>query len=878
VVAEKRSAIEIKNLSYTYKKASRPALENLSCLIRAGEYVAVLGANGSGKSTLLNCVNGLCVPPPGHIAVYDPRGTALDPAEEGDLEKIRRIVGTVMQNPDDQIVGTEVEEDIAFGPENMGLSGEEIRARVDRALKAAGLEALRERPPPFLSGGERQRLTLAGVLAMENEVIALDEAASMIDPSGRERLLDLLDTLAAAGKTILCVTHSLDDALRASRCLVLNHGTIVFDGNPRDLLKPGTGDRLGELEAWGFRLPESIRSIRLLSGAIPGFSVSSLDPAETARALYRLRPLPAEGLPEGPENSEVLAGGNGGGVTARGTGDAVVRFDSVFHEYLSGTGFAVPGIAGVSCAVPRNAAVILIGPSGSGKSTALKHINALLLPSRGRVRVFGEDTLDKKTKLPPLRFKAALAIQSPESALFESYTADDVAYGPRNAGLRGRALLDRVKAAMEEMGLPYGEFADRETGTLSGGEKRRAALAGVLALDSPLLLLDEPAAALDGRGRERVLALIRDRQRAGKTVVATTHSMDLAAAFDLVGVMVRGRLAAFGPPREIFGPLWDPLWGMNLPWTAALARELAEAGMISPGIVPLTAEELAGLIARGPAADRTPAVNAASTGRPETGNAAAGDAPAAAAAETEEPAGANRAKRREWAFFKNIAFRQFPAPPSPLRRLGAGKKLALLLACSAAAVAGPHPLFPLGILILALLGGYFAGRVKPKHLLRGLAPVLPYLGILVFFQVVFTWPDDAGPILFRAGFFSVTLNEILRSISLIFRLMALITLLSLFSAVTPLREFLKALNRIFAPLSRLGLPSRDLTLTISIALRFVPILIDEAERIVTAQLSRGGGKGRVRSVLAMIIPLFLRALERSEALARAMVLRLYRGG
>jgi energy-coupling factor transporter transmembrane protein EcfT len=174
-----------------------------------------------------------------------------------------------------------------------------------------------------------------------------------------------------------------------------------------------------------------------------------------------------------------------------------------------------------------------------------------------------------------------------------------------------------------------------------------------------------------------------------------------------------------------------------------------------------------------------------------------------------------------------------------------------------------------------------AGRVGPKHLLRGLIPVLPYMGILVFFQLAFGWPGDLSPVLVSLGPLSVTLGELDRSLALLCRYAALMTLLSLYTAVTPLRESLRAINRALTPLSRFGIPGEDIALAVGIALRFVPVLTEEAERIVTAQLSGGGGgggQGRIRTALAMVAPLFLRALERSETLAQAMVLRLYHAG
>ncbi|MDR2767310.1 MAG: ATP-binding cassette domain-containing protein, partial [Treponema sp.] len=248
--------LSVRNLSFYYAEGegtAKAALNDVSFEVKKGEYLAVLGANGSGKSTLLNCINGLLTPKAGAVTVYDRDGLARDPALAGDLNAIRRSAGSVMQNPDNQIVASVVEEDAAFGPSNLGLDEAEIRRRVDNALALTGLLDKREKPPEFLSGGEKQRLALAGALAMDCDCLILDEAASMLDPAAREKLYDILDALIEQGKTILLVTHSFEEAFRCNRALVLSDGGLVFDGKPPELLAHA------DLEAWGFRLSESAR-------------------------------------------------------------------------------------------------------------------------------------------------------------------------------------------------------------------------------------------------------------------------------------------------------------------------------------------------------------------------------------------------------------------------------------------------------------------------------------------------------------------------------------------------------------------------------------------------------------------------------------------
>jgi energy-coupling factor transport system ATP-binding protein len=739
---------------------------------------------------------------------------------------------------------------------------------------------------------------------MDPDIIALDEAVSMLDPKGREDFLALLDELAGAGKTIIQVTHDLEEAFRCGRCLVLYRGSLVFDGSPAVLLEKK------ELETWGFVLPEPFRALRLLRGRFPALAVP--DAGETAPPAAALSATTfaarlAAALPRhaaAPTNAGSAGQAAVTGpdvVNAAGTGGdlAVVSFQDASHVYFAGTPFAVPGMSRVSFDVcggssGRGRLIALIGRSGSGKSTVLRHINALLLPTEGKVRVLGNDTRDRKVKLSALREQAILSVQNPESALFERYLADDVAFGPKNSGLRGPELLERVKSALDKTGLPFAAFADRETRSLSGGEKRRAALAGIAAMESRILLLDEPLAALDGTHQKKILAMIWEFRAQGKTIIISTHSMETAAAADLVGIMAEGTLAAFGPPREIFGPAWEPRWGLTLPWAAEAARRLAEAGCIPPEAVPLTAEELADLAlygkvsSTGQSAEADQAAMPDKYGQPDQslkpdrygrpGQAAKPDYATADQADRPDQAGGTERKktpgrgrmRRKTGmeFFRHTAG-GFLGRPSILLNLGAGTKLLFLLAFAAAVLAGP-PLVPFGILICTLAAGRFAGRVGPLHLLRGLISLAPWLVILGSLSLVYGRPRF----------------DYMRPLALVLRAAALTAMVSLYSAVTSPTKILRSVHRFFSGLGRFCLPHkagkrivkipfRDLSLAAGITARFVPVLTEEAERIVTAQLSRGGKKSRPGMAFSMVIPLFLRALERAEILAKAIMLRCY---
>ncbi|OHE64537.1 MAG: hypothetical protein A2Z99_03450 [Treponema sp. GWB1_62_6] len=856
-----RARIVARSLSYSYPASGRNAVDSVDLEIHEGEYLALLGANGSGKSTLLKLLVGLLEPDSGSVRVFDETGRALDPSEVTGKAASRRVVGVVLQNPDDQIIGAVVEADAAFGPLNAGMDPEEVARRVDAALHETGLEKLRTRPPQFLSGGEKQRLVIAGVLALSPPVLALDEAASMIDPAGREALLDLLDELVAGKRTVLHVTHSLDEAARARRVVVLHQGAVVFDGEPRALFARG------DLEAWGFVPNDALAAASSLRSLFPDFRPSRIDPVGFVGDLLPfLTPVLPPAAAAGSSSSSIVP-------EAKDAALPAFAFSGATRAWLPRTAYAARGIQEVDFALPAGRSLALVGATGSGKSTVLRHCNAILLPNSGEVRVLGVDTAERGADLRALRFRVPLSVQNPEAALFERFVADDVAWGPRNKGLTGRPLLLSARSAMEKVGLSWDEFRDRETRSLSGGEKRKAALAGCLAMEGEASLFDEPTAALDGVGRRRVLDLVLSQASTGVTTIATTHSMEEASRFDFVGVMSEGSLVAFGPPREVFSTLWKQEWGLRLPWAAEAARLLQVAGALPPCSV-LDAEDLVSVIAFSRAFPL-------GTGKGKKLRSAASDP--AVTSVPDVPAAVNHAVKRRRRrgrsgveFFRNATIGQFLDRPSALRSLKPGTKLFALLTVVSAALLAPDPLIAFGLLAITLFVAHRFGRIGPAHLLRGLLPAWPFIALMVLAQLLFAWPGDSGPVIASFGPIDFTVPELLRSGLLLVRMAVLMASLALFSAVTPLAEASRAAGGALEPLARFGLPVRGISLSVGIAIRFVPVLVEEAERIVVAQISRGGvsaGKARPRAALALIVPLFLRALERAESLAVAMELR-----
>jgi len=242
--------IELSNVSYSYPRSDGrpPALYSINLSIPQGEFLAILGHNGSGKSTLARLLNGLLLPTSGRVMV-----DGLDTRDPAALWEVRRRLGMVFQNPDSQIVGVRAEEDVAFGPENLGLAREEIRRRVDAALSLVGMEEYAAVEPHHLSGGQKQRVAIAGVLACDPLHLVLDEATALLDPTGRRGILEILTRLHAEGRTVILITHNIEEALDADRLLILREGHLAAEGPPQDLLF--RGDLLREL---GIQVPPEV--------------------------------------------------------------------------------------------------------------------------------------------------------------------------------------------------------------------------------------------------------------------------------------------------------------------------------------------------------------------------------------------------------------------------------------------------------------------------------------------------------------------------------------------------------------------------------------------------------------------------------------------
>lgn len=519
------------------------ALDDVTLEVCRGERVCVLGANGSGKSTLASVICGLLAPDEGDVELA---GHAVCTGGVPDLaayRDARRQLGLVFQNPDDQIVTSVVADDVAFGPENLGVPRAQIAARVARELRRVAMEKYAHADPSRLSGGQRQRVCIAGALAMEPAVLVLDEPSSLLDVRGRAAIMRVMGRLAAAGATLVHVTHFMDEALAADRVIVMQHGRVALEGTPDEVFATKNAQ---VIEALGLEMPFEARLAAALRADAADGKVAAVAGPSGEKPAAAAAPTRAAEPP------------------------AILARDLGFSY-----GPDAQALDGVSLEVPVRATTAIVGQTGSGKSTLLRLLCGLEAADAGSLTVCGINAAAKRGRRQ-IRRAVGYVMQHPERQLFAQTVAEDVAFGPRNQGLSAAEVERRVAHALDLVSLT--DRRDASPFELSGGQQRLAAIAGVLAMEPELLVLDEPTAGLDPRGRARLRALMADLAAHGVTLLQVTHSMEDAARADHVVVLDQSHVLAAGTPAEVFCPANEPQLsavGLGLPRPLAYACEHA---------------------------------------------------------------------------------------------------------------------------------------------------------------------------------------------------------------------------------------------------------------------------------------------------------------
>ena len=719
--------IDIDNVRFTYDGVHF-ALGGVSAHVETGEFLCILGGNGSGKSTLAKHLNALLVPDEGRVVV-----DGMDTADAECTYAVRKTCGMVFQNPDDQLVASLVEDDVAFGPENLGIPTPELRERVTQALEDVGLSGFERHETHALSGGQKQRVAIAGVLAMNPSVLVLDEASAMLDPRGRAGLMRVCHELHERGMTIVMITHFMEEAAQADRVIVMERGRVALEGTPDEvLLRADALDRLNLDVPFAARLSldarragvnvaptvnadELAQRVLALAGAgaqspaAGGAYAPAAQPvaaaedsqegagssqaesasgngsnafptqeaaARTPASFFASAGIDATGSQTGSENDNgdlfpacsemagklvsVAASGDAGAVSA-GTGTPLIEFCDVSFTYDAAEAKrqrkrggqqakrqakwgnapdSLWAIRNVSFAVHQGEFFGIAGHTGSGKSTIIQHMNGILKPTSGQVLVMGADISDKRCEAS-LRGSIGVVFQYPEHQLFAETVYKDVAFGPRNLGLKDNEVDARVRESLERVGLAFDEVAEKSPFELSGGQQRRVAFAGVLAMNPRVLVLDEPAAGLDPASRTSFLGMISRLHQQGLTVVMVSHSMDdLARMCDRVAIMNEGQLLGIGAPDQLFLRAAElKRVGLGTTEAQAFASELAAGGMAVEAGKLYNEQDLVDLVARACGSEEAGANGCAGV--------AAGSATgtASAAPEASSPAASGNAER-----------------------------------------------------------------------------------------------------------------------------------------------------------------------------------------------------------------------------------------
>ena len=531
------------------------ALDGVNIEVEEGQFIAILGHNGSGKSTFARHINALLTPDEGTLYV-----NGWDTKDESKLWQIRQNAGMVFQNPDNQIIATVVEEDVGFGPENLGVPTEEIWERVEKALSAVGMLEYRHSSPNKISGGQKQRVAIAGVVAMKPKCIVLDEPTAMLDPNGRKEVLKTVKELnKQENVTVILITHYMNEVIDADKVFVMDSGKVVLEGTPREIFS-----RVSELKKLGLDVPQVTEIAHNLKN-------KGIDLGECVLSIkeFRERYKAVTGKDIADAKNSTLC------ETNMESKKLILEAKNLTYIYEEGTANEKGALEDVSLNIHEGEFLAIIGHTGSGKSTLIQHLNGLMKADSGAIYFNGEDIYAKEFSMPFLRKHVGLVFQYPEHQLFETTVFEDVCFGPKNLGLSKDEVADAARKALKQVGLGE-EYYEKSPFELSGGEKRRVAIAGVLAMNPEVLILDEPTAGLDPKGRDKILNRLKKLQTERNiAIVLVSHSMeDVAKYAERLVVMSGGKKLYDGDCREVFSHY----------------KELEEIGLAAPQVTYLMAE------------------------------------------------------------------------------------------------------------------------------------------------------------------------------------------------------------------------------------------------------------------------------------------------
>lgn len=719
--AKKDNAVSLQKVRFSYDGGKTWILDGIDLEIAYGQRIAIIGKNGSGKSTLSKIIAGLSSPDSGIVTLCGIKVFETNNVDSKAYQKARESIGALFQSPEDQIVTTVVEDDVAFGLENLCASKEFMKQNISNALRAVNMENHRFSDPSNMSGGQQQRVAIASSIATKSKLLVLDEPTSMLDSCAKEDVNKLFNKLQTSGTTIVQVTHKISECKNADRILMLENGKL--------------------------------RDVSLLE----------LDEFFTEKSPAVIE---SKSMTENAKKSNTAI--------------------EISNLNVSYTNSQTPIIRDYSLSVKSGEIVAIMGKNGCGKSTLAKAICALIKYDSGSICVNGIKISEKtsKSQMREIRKNIGYVMQLPEQQLFAQTVFEDVAYGPKNFGLEGRELHSRVLNALKSLHIEH--LAQKSPFELSGGQQRLAAIAGVLACNPKILVLDEPTAGLDFEYAKIVLKILSDLHNKGITIIVITHDLNEAKSLGARIVTLESR-----KKKEI--------------------QEHAQDEKLENASENVNEKK-------------------------------------------------NEIKNKSLLSLFNTRIILISC---------------LILMFSAFSITN---FYQLGILALSTLALIFLARISPIKLLLSLHM---FIAIFVFSGMFNLLVVHSGREIFKIGPLLITDDGIKFAILFASRFSLVILIGSIIVLTISQTRLTEACASIISPLRIIGLPSQEIALIMSLALRFLPTLAKEAESVALAQIARGGNikdgsiKKRLQAITSLIVPGFASVIRHANTLGLALDSRCY---
>ena len=725
---ENNTLVVLRNICFSYDDGKTWTLNNLSLTIRSGERVAIVGKNGSGKSTLAKIIAGLTAPDSGYVELCGEKVFENTTAYADAYKNARKFIGALFQRPEDQIVTTVTEDDVAFGLENLNVEQHKMRKLVNNALEAVHMQNHRLSNPSLMSGGQMQKVALAGSIAMQSKLLVLDEPTSMLDSKSRENVDTLFDDLHKSGTSIVQITHRIDECQNADRILLLENGVL------HEIC-------LEKLESY--------------------FNNSKYSFSKKAQENINNYAKQSASISDSTHTNKAIS-----------ISHLTVKYDdkspAVINDY--------------SLDVNEGEIVAIMGENGCGKSTLAKALCGLLKAESGSISVEKIPVSEKTSKKnrQNLRKTIGYVMQLPEQQLFAETVREDVAYGPKNFGIKGDALKERVDETLRLLNLE--NLAEKSPFSLSGGQQRLAAIAGVLAFRPRVLVLDEPTAGLDFEASLRILEILRTLNNQGVTIVMITHNLQEAKALGARLVTLK----------------------------ANKSESLEDKNKLSQETI----------------------------------------------------------KQEETSQEKSTSLLSSFDPRITLISC-------FMLMLSAFSITHYTQLAVLAFATLCLIIAAKIQFIKLISSLHMLIAIFTFSGLLNILAI------RTGKILYKLGPIIVTYDGINCAILFATRFSLVIIIGAILVMTISPTVLTEACTSLLSPLKTIGVPTQEISLIMSLALRFLPTLSNEAVEVAHAQTARGGSIRdgsickRIHAISSLIVPAFAGVIRHSETLSLALDTRCY---